>query len=186
MASSIRSLTALNRREMTLPGPLLGLGVLWTGLMAGFFYAFSVLVMPGLRETDQLSALASMQEINRAVDGNAFFGIGFFGAAILLFANAVLALVKGRDFPNMLVLTGAVTYLIGVFGVTVAFNVPMNDDLDLLDPADPANRVKMRTYIDDWSMWNDVRTVASLVAFAMFAVALALQKRNRGKDVTTA
>jgi uncharacterized membrane protein len=186
MGSRARSLAGIEGQALALPGPLLKLGVLWTGLMAGFFYAFSVLVMPGLRETDQLSALAAMQEVNRAVDGNVFFGIGFFGAAIVLAINVILAAFNWRSPAHLLALIGSVLYLVGVFGVTVVFNVPMNDDLDLLDPANPANRAKMDTYIEDWSMWNDVRTIAALVAFAMFATALGIRTRNRGDDVTTA
>ena len=40
---------------------------LWVGVMAGFFYAFSAVVMPGLSAADPAVAIEAMQAINAAV-----------------------------------------------------------------------------------------------------------------------
>lgn len=131
--------------------------------MAGFFYAFSVVVMPGLSTADLGVAMEAMQAINDSVR-NFAFAAGFFGAPVVCLIAIVHAAVR-RDWPAAwLVIAGVLIYLIGATGVTFLVNVPLNEDLALLDPALPENHAEMLSYIDEWSIWNNVRTVASVVA----------------------
>ena len=144
---------------------------LWVGVMAGFFFAFSFVVMPGLAAMEPLAALASMQAINLAVR-NAVFAIGFFSALVLSVAVALHALVR-RDAPaGRLALAAALIYLIGAFGVTSAFNVPLNGDIAPLDPARSENAQAMISYIAEWTLWNHVRTLASLASFVLLLLSL--------------
>ena len=111
----------------------------WVGVMAGFFFAFSFVVMPGLGAMEPLAALASMQAINLAVR-NAVFALVFFGALILCIGVALHALIR-RDAPAWrLALPAALIYLTGAFGVTTLFNVPLNAEIASLDPARPRKR----------------------------------------------
>jgi uncharacterized membrane protein len=153
---------------------LAGVCALWVGVMAGFFFAFSVVVMPGFDEADPLTAMAAMQAINDAVQ-NAVFFLGFFGAPVLCLAVIARGLVR-RDRAGWLGVAAGVAYLVGVFGVTVGFNVPLNDDLAALDPTLPANAPAMGDYIREWTAWNHVRTVAGVVAFALLTVGLVLDR----------
>ena len=146
------------------------LGTLWVGIMAGFFFAFSAVVMPGLDVADPNAALDAMQSINDVVV-NPAFALFFFGAPMLCLAAIARALVR-CDRLSILELVAAVVYLAGVFGVTVAFNVPLNDELATLDPTVPANAPAMTAYIAEWTLWNHVRTVSGLIAFALFAASL--------------
>ncbi len=151
--------------------------MLWAGLMGGFFYAFSVLVMPGLDATSQLAAIPAMQNINEAVDSQ-LFGLGFIGAAILAALAVITGVVRRDGFGSVLLIAGGVVYLVGPFLVTVAFNVPLNDDLDGFSLLDPASLGRMDAYIRDWSRWNDIRTVTAIVAFVLFAAAALLPRRS--------
>lgn len=169
---------------LTLDRTLRMLGTLWVGIMAGFFFAFSFVVMPGLDETEPLAAMASMQAINDAVS-NAAFALGFFGAPVICLAIIATALVRRRG-PALLGLVAAVIYLTGVFGVTVASNVPLNDELALLDATLPANAPAMVEYIRDWNSANHIRTLAGFTAFAMLAVSLLLELRREEPRGTTA
>ena len=150
--------------------------MLWAGLMGGFFYAFSVLVMPGLDATNPLVAIPSMQNINAAVDSR-LFGLGFSGAAILAGVALVIGVLRRDGLSSYLLVVSGAVYLVGTFLVTVAFNVPLNDDLDGYSLLDPASIGRMDGYIRDWSRWNDVRTVSSLLAFVLFAAAALLRLR---------
>lgn len=145
------------------------LSTLWVGVMAGFFFAFSAVVMPGLDVADPAAAMAAMQGINDIVV-NPAFALFFFGAPVLCLGSIVRALIR-RDRLAWLELVAAAVYLVGVFGVTVAFNVPLNDDLARLDPTVPTQARTMTIYIDDWTVWNHVRTATGLLAFGLFAVA---------------
>ncbi|MGB3635717.1 MAG: anthrone oxygenase family protein [Rubrobacteraceae bacterium] len=153
--------------------------MLWVGVMAGFFFAFTVLVMPGLDATEPLAAMSAMQAINDAVR-NALFAIGFFGAMVLCLAVILVSLIRRGGSASWTALAGAVIYIVGVFGVTVGFNVPLNETLATLDPTLPENAPSMTAYIEDWSFWNNVRTLANVLAFGLLASSIAF-----GRDLET-
>ena len=68
----------------------------------------------------------------------------------------------------------AVCYgLVGMFIVTMIFNVPLNNALAATDPASIEAASLWARYLTDWVFWNHVRTVASTVACALFIYAIA-------------
>ncbi|MFD2672965.1 anthrone oxygenase family protein [Marinicrinis sediminis] len=121
-------------------------GILWTGIMAGFFWAFSFTVMPGLGATEPLAAMAAMQGINEVVR-NAVFFTGFFGAPVLCILLIGISLVQRIGKIKWLVIAGGLIYLIGVFLVTTTIHVPMNEELALLDATASKNIGYMNDYI---------------------------------------
>ena len=64
-------------------------------------------------------------------------------------------------------------YLVGTVLVTLAFNVPRNEALAKVTPADPDAADRWAHYVAGWTAWNHVRTVAALAAAAAFGIALA-------------
>ena len=77
-----------------------------------------------------------------------------------------------RDTATLVAAAGLV-YLVGCFGVTVVFNVPMNEALAGMDLSQEATRTYWSgTYVPRWTFWNTVRTVACGVAAALLLVAL--------------
>jgi uncharacterized membrane protein len=56
--------------------------------------------------------------------------------------------------------------------VTIAANVPLNDQLAKLDPRDADAGVFWGRFVRRWSAWNHVRTVAALAAAALLTVTL--------------
>ena len=52
----------------------------------------------------------------------------------------------------------------------MAFNVPRNEALAKLAPADPNAASLWATYLSSWTAWNHVRTAASLAAAAAFTI----------------
>ena len=144
---------------------LLFTGILWFGSMAGFFWSFSVVVMPGLGLSEPTTALAAMQDINLGVR-NSLFAVGFFGAALMAAAIAVWSLIARRS-AGVVHTVAALLYLAGVFGVTVLGNVPMNEALAMVDPSSEGAGAAMADYLRDWTNLNHVRTVSALVATAL-------------------
>jgi len=69
-------------------------------------------------------------------------------------------------------LVGSLLYLVGAFGVTMAFNVPRNDALATVDPASAAGADLWAGYVRHWTGWNHIRTAASLAAAAWLTIAL--------------
>ncbi len=140
---------------------LAGLGLF--GLMAGFFWSFSAVVMPGLALLDPAAGMAAMQAINVAVR-NAVFGAGFFGAALA----AAAMLIAGLRRRDRLTAAAGAVYLALVFGVTLTCNVPINQALAGLTPAEVP---VAEALLYRWVGWNHLRTVASIAAFVLLAAA---------------
>ena len=158
--------------------PLTYIGILWFGCMAGFFYSFSAVVMPGLEMTEPTAALAAMQDINSAVR-NPIFGVGFFGAAAIA-AALVARPALTKKAVHLVPAAAGLVYLIGTFAVTIAGNVPLNEALATLDPTlEPAANA-MTAYAREWTDLNHVRTVSALVAMA--ALAWSFGRPGRPKD----
>jgi uncharacterized membrane protein len=151
------------------------LGLLASALIAGFFYVYSVSVMPGLSATDPLAATHAMRGIN-AVIRTPVFAFSFFGALAFPLAAALLARRRGG---RLLALSSGLVYGIGGFGVTFAVNVPLNEALAATVPT-AANAAQLwHQYATSWTLWNHVRTLASIIAFVILTAALALEHRGQ-------
>jgi uncharacterized membrane protein len=147
-------------------------GALGAGLMGGFFYAFSGLVMPALDRRPTREAAAAMQTVNVVVLNPLFFAL-FFGTAVLGLGLAVIgpfALTAGKA---AIAIAAAVIYTVGCVGGTMARNVPLNEELKAATADGPAIEELWRRYLRDWTWWNHVRTVACLLAAAGFMLVLA-------------
>lgn len=137
-----------------------------TGLSAGFFFAWSVSVIPGTLKVSDLTYLETMQSINRAILNPAFFLI-FFGSLILLGITSVTEFHSNRLVFG-LVLGSAITYFGGTFGVTALGNVPLNNELDVLELAKmSAEQVEsFREYYEvRWNRLHGIRTAFAVIAF---------------------
>jgi uncharacterized membrane protein len=141
------------------------------GLMAGFFFAFSFMVMGALARLPPAQGIAAMQQINIVVI-NPWFGIAFFGTALVCAVLAVSSLFRWHAPGSAYLLVGGLLYLVGTILVTIAFNVPRNNALAALDPVSAEAASYWTTYLTSWTAWNHVRTAASLAAAASLTLAL--------------
>ncbi|QES40998.1 hypothetical protein DEJ49_08280 [Streptomyces venezuelae] len=147
------------------------LGALACGLAAGVFAAFSTFVMKGLAALPPAQGIAAMNRVNVAAVAPAFMAI-FLGATGLCVVLAVVTFVLWPDEGTVELLLGSALYVVGSFGVTVVANVPRNDALAKVDPDSAEGAAYWRTYVREWTVWNHVRTGASLAATAAFILAL--------------
>jgi uncharacterized membrane protein len=153
------------------------LAALASGLVAGFFFAFSTTVMGALGRQPVASGIATMQSINVVVLNPWFLGI-FLGSAIACAVLAIAALLKWHEPGSAFLLAGALLYVVGTFLVTIVFNVPLNDALAAVAPDSPAGAELWARYLRTWTAWNHVRTIAPLLAAACLTIAIVLQARG--------
>jgi uncharacterized membrane protein len=146
------------------------LTALGCGLIAGVFFAFSTFVMPALARLQPPQGIAAMQSINITVI-NPLFMIALFGTALACLFLAVSVLFKWHQ-PSAYLLVGSLLYLVGTIGVTIACNVPLNEALAIVKLDSSEGATLWAKYLTDWTFWNHIRTVAALVAAALFAIAL--------------
>lgn len=143
------------------------------GLVAGVFLTFSDFVMRSLSAVTPANGITAMQAINRKVYGSVFLAL-FIGLAAVSIALAVGAVVLAIGPARPWIAAGGATYLVGVFLVTVVFNVPMNKRLDAMDPASESAVTYWTEYLTTWTRWNHVRTAASTGATLLLIVGVLL------------
>lgn len=146
-------------------------GIVGVALVGGALFGFSAFIMAALARVPDAQGIRAMQQINKTVF-TPWFMVPFFGTAVLGVAAVVLGLLntdRGWWFP--LASAGAL-YTLGVFVVTAAGNVPLNNRLAAVDADDPRAAELWRRYLVVWTRWNHVRVVASVLALIQFAGAL--------------
>ena len=141
------------------------------GLVAGVFFAFSTFVMKALGALQPAQGIAAMQSINIVVI-NPWFMTAFFGTALLCIAQLIAAVRGWQESAAPYLLAGSLVYLIGVILVTGLSNVPRNNALAAVSPSSAEGAALWTDYLSIWTMWNHVRTIASLTASALFISAL--------------
>lgn len=146
-------------------------GAIGSGLVAGIFYAFSSFVMGALGRIPPEQGVNAMQSINIVVINRSFMLV-FFGTAVVCLALLVGAYLWWGDLRGKLLLTGSVLYLAGCIGVTMRCNVPLNNALAAVQPGTPEAASLWAHYLDRWTMWNTVRTLAPTASMVLFIAAL--------------
>jgi uncharacterized membrane protein len=158
-----------SRTMRTLTVVLAVVAAVGTAAMGGTFFAFSTFVMRSLAKRPAPEGIAAMQEINRTILGSAFMPV-FLGTAVLCVATGVIALVRWSEPGSAYLLVGSVLYLAGNLLVTGAYNVPLNNALDALDPT-AVSAAEWVRWVARWQLGNHARTLTGLAATTAFALA---------------
>ncbi len=145
--------------------------VLGCGIIAGVFFAFSTFVMKALARLPSAQGIIAMQSINITAI-NPLFMLALFATAVICLFLAVFSVLKWHQPIAVYLLVGSLLYLLGTVGVTIAFNVPLNDALAIAKPDSAEGASLWAKYLSEWTLWNHVRTVAALMATALLAIAL--------------
>ena len=155
-------------------------GCLWLGFVSavvgGVFLGFSDFIMGGLKQAEASAGADSMRQINRTVFRSVFL-TSFLSLVPLTAGFALYAWYQAEGLGQLYCTAAALIYLLAVFLVTIAGNVPMNNRLDVLHPDDPAADDYWQHYARVWTRWNHVRTMGCLATAALFLLAAAALAR---------
>lgn len=146
---------------------------LGAALMAGIYYAFSTMVMMGLRRLQPAQAIAAMQSINAAVM-NPWFLLAFMGSAVLAVVSVIVSIVEWGDDGAVYVLVGGLLLLAGSLVLTTTYHIPRNNALMTITPNGADAPERWLRYDAEWSRLNHVRAGASLAATAFYIAAIAV------------
>lgn len=148
--------------------------VLLTGLAAGLFYSYACSVTGALAKLPDREYIATFQSINAAILNGWFFA-SFMGSLIFLPLATWLSYQSDIQFSFGLLLSATVLYVIGVFGVTVFGNVPLNNMIARfdLDAATPKDILSLRERFErPWNNLNLIRTVAAVLSFLLAVLSI--------------
>jgi len=156
------------------------LSILSSGLVGGLMYGWTASVLPGLRHVNDTTYLTTMQTINRKII-NPAFTIPFTITPIILAIAAVVFFRAGDARRGWLLASATATYVLGVVVVTVGGNIPLNNELDAFElstASEAALPGMRREYEGPWNTWHYARTAASVIAFALSAVAAIVESEG--------
>lgn len=151
-------------------------GAFSTALIAGLFYSYSCSVNIGLGRLTNEAYLRAMQQINKAIL-NAWFFASFMGTLLLLpVCSWILYDQQGLSTGFYMILTATLVYAIGVFGVTIFGNVPLNEALDRFDIGSASStelKERRGDFEQPWKRLHFIRTIAVLMSLLLTLTALA-------------
>ncbi len=142
------------------------------GLMAGVYFAWSSMVMPGLRRLQPGEAIRAMQSIDVALV-NAWFLTAFVGSAVLSGISVVYSFARWGEEEAIYLLIAGLLLIFGSVVLTGGYHIPRNKALHLVDPDGPEAKERWQRYDAEWTSWNHIRAVASLASAILFAAGLA-------------
>ena len=146
--------------------PLIVATAIACAAMGGVFFAFATFVMPALRRLPPAQGIAAMQSIN-VTAVTPIFITALFGTAAACAVVAVRALIDWHGLISAYQLAGSLSFLTGTIGVTIAFNVPLNNALAATDASSGDAVSLWMHYARRWTAWNHVRTASGLIAAAL-------------------
>jgi uncharacterized membrane protein len=144
---------------------LLGAALVAAILASGLFYAFSGPVMRGFAAAPPEAAVVGMRAINARIQTPVFLFV-FIGPAVLA---ALGALVAWRASASLPAVAACLVYAAGTITVTFRIHLPLNAAL-AVGGGDAA--VLWQGFAPRWTLWNHVRTAASLIAALLLVAAL--------------
>lgn len=151
------------------------LTALASSMLGGLYFVFSLVIMKALEKLPAEQGMAAMQSINLVILNPAFLSI-FLGTAIggvLLIAAAVF----DWNAASPWLIAGALVYIVASLGLTIVFNVPLNNELAAVSATDPSAVEVWRRYLTDWTFWNHIRTIASIISAALLILGLLSQSK---------
>lgn len=144
------------------------------GLIAGLLYGYDCSIIKGFRNLTDREYLGAFQSINRAIL-NPYFFLSFMGSLLVLPVVTWLSYKAATPISFYLLLAATVVYVIGVFGVTMFGNVPLNNQLDQFDLANTSPdglRAMRQKFEINWNKFHAIRTYAAMLSFLLAIISL--------------
>lgn len=155
---------------------ILVLATVLCSLMAGFLFAFAVVLMPGIGNLDDREFILAFQETDGVIQrGHPLFGLMWIGSALTLGIGLALGLGGLAGVERMLLLAAAGLHFLGVQLPTMAVNIPLNNAIQRVEVAtadEDSLRSARLVFEARWNRWNSIRTVLSVLCAAALAVLL--------------
>lgn len=143
-------------------------------LVSGFLFAFSVVVMPGIRVLNHRGFIRAFQVMDGIIQNKQpiFMGV-WLGSVITLIFAAALGFEHLILSERWLLIFTALVYLLGVQLPTFTINVPLNNrlqslDVDIIDES--SQKAAREDFEARWNRWNKIRTVLSCLVSALLIV----------------
>ena len=145
-------------------------------LVAGFVFAFAVVVMPGVKNLNDGEFIRAFQVMDRVIQNNQpLFMLVWIGSSLALIVATGLGIAELSGGKRLLLLVAAGLYLLAVQAPTITINIPLNNKLQTLDVDAMNERDRQLARADfepRWNRWNAMRTMFASLASALLIILL--------------
>ena len=142
------------------------------GVVTGLLFSFSNFVMQALAKLPNEQGMFAMQQINEKIINPIFVAI-FLGTPLFCLIIGVNAFIEIQSPGSLFLLVGSVLYLLGPFGITVLFNVPLNNRL--AEATIENAEEEWPPYQVRWQRWNHIRTYIGMMSIILLSAGLVYQ-----------
>ena len=151
---------------MTILELVLIAAALLCALVAGFLFAFAVVVMPGIAKLDDAAFLRAFQAIDGVIQrGQPLFGVVWLGSVVAVLAAAGLGASALAGVDLAMVIAALALWVLGVQVPTFTVNIPLNNRVQRLD-------IARAEFEPRWNRWNAFRTACATLATVLFLLVL--------------
>ncbi len=148
------------------------------GLVAGLLFGFAVVAMPGLGKLGDREFLRGFRAMDRIIqDRQPLFMLTWAGSVVAVIAALILGWSNTDGTARLLLVLAAAVYVLGVQLPTAAVNIPLNNQIQAIDPstmAEPDLAVARAAFEARWNRWNAIRTFIATSTTALLLVLIAL------------
>jgi len=161
---------------MTFLSIVLILAALLCALVAGFLFAFAVVVMPGIGRLGDDGFIRGFQVMDGVIQRNQpVFMLVWVGSVAAVVSAVAMGIGELDAVGHVLLILAATLWIFGVQLPTLAINVPLNNRLQRVDvgQASSAEHKAARAAFEArWNRWNVIRTMLACVATLLLLVLL--------------
>lgn len=143
--------------------------IVGAAVVTGLLFAFSNFVMRALSDLPAEYGMQAMQRINERILNPVFF-IFFFGTPALcsVIVYVAFGVINTPGYGSLF--SGAIAYLLGPFGITLLFNVPLNNKLAITPKARAEE--EWPVYRRKWQTWNHIRSYIGILSVFLMTLGL--------------
>lgn len=145
--------------------------VVLTGLMAGLYFAFSIVIMKSLNQLPSLHAAQAMNKINDEIVNTVFLPL-FFCSTLWYAGLIIWTIANWQSGYSGLVVSAGLLYIIGMFFVTAFGNVPLNNRLKESASSDVCLSQYWDEYKSHWTRLNHIRSLSCIASCTVLTIAL--------------
>tara|TARA_R110002110_G_scaffold66978_1_gene182972 strand:- start:59888 stop:60382 length:495 start_codon:yes stop_codon:yes gene_type:complete len=148
-------------------------------LVAGFLFAYAIVVMPGIKNLSDNAFIHAFQVTDRIIqDNQPVFMLVWLGSAVAVVVAALLGFEKQQGADAFLLLFASVAYVFGVQLPTIAINLPLNNRLQSLTVEQMSEAEMKQERMAFESRWNRSNSFRTVIACCVSAALLILLLRQ--------
>ncbi len=155
---------------------VLYLTALLCSLVAGFLFAFAIVVMPGIKQLNDREFIRAFKAIDRIIqDNHPIFMLVWIGSVAAILVVAAFGVSQLSSDNRLLLIAATLAYLAGVQLPTMVINIPLNKRLQTLDidaMDETAYQRARKEFEPRWIRWNSIRTALATLTSALLLILL--------------